>query len=50
VQVSRRDKLERLSRYICRPPVLEKRLFVTLPGDIGDSLKTRYRDETTHVW
>ena len=44
-----RDKLERLCRYICRPPVSEKRLFVTPRGDIGYSLKTPYRDGTTHV-
>jgi len=44
-----REKLERLCRYICRPPVSEKRLFVTPRGDIGYSLKTPYRDGTTHV-
>ena len=44
-----RDKLERLCRYICRPPVSEKRLFVTPRGDIGYSLKSPYRDGTTHV-
>jgi rRNA maturation protein Nop10 len=44
-----RDKLERLCRYICRPPVAEKRLFLTPRGDIGYSLKTPYRDGTTHV-
>jgi hypothetical protein len=43
------EKLERLCRYICRPPVSEKRLFVTPRGDTGYSLKTPYRDGTTHV-
>lgn len=31
------------------PPVSEKRLFVTPRGDTGCSLKTPYRDGTTHV-
>ena len=44
-----RDKLERLCRYICRPPLSEKRLFLTARGDIGYTLKTPYRDGTTHV-
>jgi len=49
VKSNQRKKLERLCRYICRPPVSEKRLFVTPRGDIGYSLKTPYRDGTTHV-
>jgi len=49
VKPNQREKLERLCRYICRPPVSEKRLFVTPRGDIGYSLKTPYRDGTTHV-
>ena len=49
VKSTQRDKLERLCRYICRPPVSEKRLFITARGDIGYSLKTPYRDGTTHV-
>ena len=49
VKRNQREKLERLWRYICRPPVSEKRLFVTPRGDIGYSLKTPYRDGTTHV-
>ena len=49
VKASQRDKLERLCRYICRPPVSEKRLFLTARGDIGYTLKTPYRDGTTHV-
>jgi hypothetical protein len=44
-----RAKLERLCRYICRPPVSEKRLFLTARGDVGYSLKTPYRHGTTHV-
>jgi len=49
VKSNQREKLERLCRYICRPPVSEKRLFLTPRGDIGYSLKTPYRDGTTHV-
>ena len=49
VKSTQRAKLERLCRFICRPPVSEKRLFVTPRGDIGYSLKTPYRDGTTHV-
>ena len=49
VKRNQREKLERLWRYICRPPVSEKRLSVTPRGDIGYSLKTPYRDGTTHV-
>ena len=49
VKRNQREKLERLCRYICRPPVSEKRLSVTPRGDIGYSLKTPYRDGTTHV-
>ena len=46
VKACQRDKLERLCRYICRPPVSEKRLFLTARGDIGYTLKTPYRDGT----
>src|SRR5699024_4616324 len=49
VKACQRDKLERLCRYICRPAVSEKRLFLTARGDIGYTLKTPYRDGTTHV-
>ena len=31
------------------PPVSEKRLFLTARGEIGYTLKTPYRDGTTHV-
>jgi len=45
----RRDKLERLCRYISRPAVSEKRLAMTSNGKIRYQLKTPYRDGTTHV-
>jgi hypothetical protein len=44
-----RDKLERLSRYITRPPVADKRLSLAPDGNIRCALKTPYRDGTTHV-
>jgi hypothetical protein len=48
-QASERDKLERLCRYISRPAVSEKRLSLTLAGNIRYQLKTAYSDGTTHV-
>ena len=44
-----RKKLERLCRYISRPPVSEKRLALTSQGKVRYALKTPYRDGTTHV-
>ncbi len=45
----RRDKPERLCRYISRPAVSEKRLALTPNGKIRYQLKTPCRDGTTHV-
>ena len=47
--VHQRQKLERLCRYITRPPVAIERLSLTPQGSIRYSLKTPYRDGTTHV-
>ena len=44
-----RDKLERLCRYISRPPVAAHRLSLTTSGKICYELKTPYRNGTTHV-
>lgn len=44
-----RGKLERLCRYISRPPVSEKRLSLTADGRVSYRLKTPYGDGTTHV-
>jgi len=44
-----RNNLERLSRYISRPAVSEKRLSLTPGGNVRYELKTPYRDGTTHV-
>jgi len=48
-RADQRAKLERLCRYICRPPVAEKRLSLTPNGNVRYELKTPYRDGTTHV-
>jgi hypothetical protein len=44
-----KNKLERVARYITRPPVAIERLSLTSQGHIKYSLKTLYRDGTTHV-
>jgi hypothetical protein len=44
-----RRKLERLCRYISRPPVSEKRLALTSQGKVRYQLKTPYRDGKTHI-
>jgi hypothetical protein len=44
-----RKKVERLCRYIARPPVATGRLSLTTQGQVRYTLKTPYRDGTTHV-
>jgi hypothetical protein len=44
-----RDKVERLCRYIARPAVATGRLALTAGGVVRYTLKTPYRDGTTHV-
>jgi hypothetical protein len=44
-----RDKVERLCRYIARPAVATGRLAPTAQGLVRYTLKTPYRDGTTHV-
>jgi hypothetical protein len=44
-----RKKLERIYRYIARPPITEQRLSFTRNGMVRYELKTPYRDGTTHV-
>jgi len=46
---SQRDKMERLARYVSRPPVATERLSQTQGGNVRYALKTPYRDGTTHV-
>jgi hypothetical protein len=47
--VNERAKLERLCRYITRPPVSTKRLSLTRNGQVRYELKTPWRNGTTHV-
>ena len=44
-----RRKPERLCRYIARPAVATDRLVLTPQGYVRYTLKTRYRDGTTHI-
>jgi len=44
-----RHKLERLCRYIARPAVSTERMALTQQGNIRYTLKTPYRDGTTHI-
>ena len=44
-----REKLERLCRYVSRPPVATERLALTASGQLCYTLKTPCRDGTTHI-
>jgi hypothetical protein len=44
-----RTKLERLCRYVSRPPVATERLALTPSGQVRYTLKTPYRDGTTQI-
>ena len=44
-----RQKVERLCRYIARPAIATGRLSLTAQGQVRYTLKTPYRDGTTHV-
>jgi len=44
-----REKLERLCRYVSRPPVATERLALRASGQVRYELKTPYRDGTTHI-
>ena len=48
-RANERDKLERLCRYITRPPVSTKRLTMTRNGRVRYELKPPWRNGTTHV-
>ena len=48
-RANQRARLERLYRYVARPAVATQRLSLTRQGDIRYSLKTPYRDGTTHA-
>ena len=49
VEADQRAKLERLTRYVSRPPVSVERLDLTAQGQVRYRLKTPYRDGTTHI-
>lgn len=49
IEPHRRAKLERLCRYVSRPPVAEERLVLSSSGQVRYQLKTAYRDGTTHI-
>ncbi len=49
VEAEQRGKLERLTRYVSRPPVSVERLDLTAQGQVRYRLKTPYRDGTTHI-
>ena len=43
------SKLERLCRYLLRPPVAEDRLSLAPDGNVLVRLKTPWRDGTSHI-
>jgi hypothetical protein len=49
IEPGRIEKLERLCRYVARPPVAESRLIRCENGDIGYGLKTPWSDGTYAV-
>jgi ribosomal protein S27E len=49
VEAAQRGKLERLTRYVSRPPVSVERLDLTAQGQVRYRLKSPYRDGTTHI-
>ena len=46
---NQRPRLERLCRYMSRPPVSVDRLALASSGHVRYQLKTPYRNGTTHV-
>jgi hypothetical protein len=49
VRAKNRPKLERLCRYLFRPPVAEDRLSLAPDGSVLVRLKTPWRDGTSHI-
>jgi hypothetical protein len=49
IQPQQREKLERLCRYVSRPPIAVERLALTSAGQVRYQLKNPYRDGTTHI-
>jgi len=44
ISPNQREKLERLCRYVSRPPVASERLALTASGQVRYTLKTPYQD------
>ena len=49
IAANQREQLERLCRYVSRPPVASERLALTASGQVRYALKTLFRDGTTHI-
>jgi hypothetical protein len=49
IQPHQREKLERLCRYVSRPPIAVERLALSSSGQVRYTLKAPYRDGTTHI-
>jgi len=47
--MNQRGKLKRLCRYITRPAIADERLTHNQDGQVVLTLKTPYRDGTTHI-
>ena len=47
--INQRHKLEHLCRYITRPALANERLALNRAGQVVLTLKTPYRDGTTHI-
>ncbi|MBM4064009.1 MAG: hypothetical protein FJ265_23355, partial [Planctomycetes bacterium] len=49
VAAGRRDRLEHMIRYVCRPPVADERLRLLPDGRVACALKKRWKDGTSCV-
>jgi len=49
IPVGQRDRLERVCRYVLRPPVTSERLALTADGRVRVALRQPWADGTTHV-
>jgi len=49
VPAGERERLERVCRYVLRPPVVDDRLRLTADGQVALQLRHRWADGTTHL-
>jgi hypothetical protein len=49
IPAGQRDRLERVCRYVLRPPVTSERLALTADGQVRLALRQPWADGTTHV-